>query len=250
MQLVVTANYADHTEQFIDTTHTLSIVNTRTSHVARGWTIAGIPTLYSYIHNSGQIDQLKYMVPDGSGSSVTYNLTNGCLPVCVPILPAGGFPTFIPQFDINRHFLAQRRMYPDSSEEFYGFTAPNSTLTYLISRTLSDTVGFTYNGGVSSPDTGVAPQVLTISDPQRMYKGAHAVITLQYNSTTGYLSKIIEPGADGGPDSGRVTTVTVNASGYLTTWKDPDGDTTHFGYDSQGRLDSLVDRNRNLTTFA
>jgi RHS repeat-associated protein len=250
LQLVVTANYADHQEQVIDTTHTLSIVNTRGSHVARGWTIAGIPALYSYIHNNGHIDQFKYMVPTGDGSSVTYNMTNGCQPVCVPVLPAGVFSTISEQFDGQGHFQGFTRLYPDSAKEFYGFASPNGTLTSIIARTQADTVSFTYDAGISTPDTGVFPRVLTISDPQRMFNGHHAVITLHYDSITGLLSRIVEPGPDGAPDSGRVTKLTVDNSGLLRVWKDVGtGDSTRFGYDALQRLDSIVDPSGNVTTY-
>jgi RHS repeat-associated protein len=242
MQLVVSAQYADgHTEQFVDTSHALAVLDQRPSRVARGWAILGVPRLYSYYHTNGAIDQLRYMATTGDGSLVTYNATNGCVDVCDWNIPAGVFST-IANHDSLGVPRSPERDFPDSSKEVYSNNGPQ--IAYTVSRTLTDTVRYTFDSA------GVDARLLTLSDPFRLFSGAHTYTTLHYD-THGHLSQIIEPrGSDNSPGNGRVTSVTVDANGYLRTWKDPDGDTTHFGYDSLGRLDSLVDRNGNVTTYS
>jgi RHS repeat-associated protein len=245
MQLVVTALYSDgHTEQVIDTTHTLTVVNTRSSTVGRGWTIAGMPMVYYHFLANGNVDALKQVSASGNGSAVMYTTTNGCLPVCVPNLPAGVFTTQTLQLDAHGNFQGVRLISPDSSFFFYQAGSLNGHgASAWISRTQADTISFV------ATDTSVSARTVTISDPQRIFNGAHTYITLQYDGNN-HLSKIVEPrGTDNKPDSGRVTLVSIDANGFLRTWTDPDGDSTKFGYDSLGRLDSLVDRNRNVTTY-
>ncbi len=240
MQLVVTAIFADgHTEQVTDTSHTLAVLNERASPYARGWTLSGAPKLYSYFHANGTVDQTKYLAATGDGGEITYPTTNACS--CGTTDPPGVF-SLINSHDSLGVPRSPERDYPDSSKEVWGATN-GQTAGYVVDRTAKDTVWFT------DDSLGPEARVLTISDPLRMYHGAHTHITLHYDAN-GHLAKIVEPrGNDNAPDSGRVTLVSVDASGFLRKWTDPDGDSTKFGYDSSGRLDSLTDRNGNVTTY-
>jgi RHS repeat-associated protein len=66
-------------------------------------------------------------------------------------------------------------------------------------------------------------------------------ITLAYG--TNGLSTITDP-------MGRVTTVTVQANKTLTAIKDPDSDSTAFGYDGSLRLQTITDRKGKATALA
>jgi RHS repeat-associated protein len=250
MQMIVTAFFADgHTEQTVDTTHAIAVVNSRSSPVGRGWAISGIPGLFPRFYSSLSSDDFyKVLVPTGDGSAVMYNTTNGCQPECVPTLPAGVFITLSEQFTSGGVWQGFTRIGLDSSIEFYqGTPGPGLSghyVTLATGRTMRDTVAFTYS------DSTWNPKVLTISDPLRMYNGAHTYTTLTYDAN-GHLASIIEPkGNTNQPNAGgRTTLVSIDASGFLRSWTDPDGGVTKFGYDSAGRLDSLTDRNGNVSTY-
>ncbi|HTD62317.1 MAG TPA: hypothetical protein VK679_16800, partial [Gemmatimonadaceae bacterium] len=244
MQLIVTAMFADgHTEQTVDTTHAIAVMNTRSSPVGRGWTIAGIPGLFARWTTPSNNDFYKILVPTGDGSAVMYNTTNGCQPVCVPTLPPGVFITVSEQFS-GSTFLGFTRVGIDSSVEFYRGSTGDHDVTLVTGRTQRDTVAYTYS------DTTWNPKVLTISDPFRMYNGAHTYTTLTYDAN-GHLASIIEPkGNTNQPNAGgRTTLVSIDANGFLRSWMDPDSGVTKFGYDTAGRLDSLTDRNGNVSTY-
>src|SRR5262249_21176557 len=159
----------------------------------------------------------------GDGSLVSYPMSNAC--GCPQTLPLGVFSEVVSHDSLGLP-RSPERDYPDGSIEVYGFN--NFPIAeYLVNRLATDTVHFTVDSLlVTRPG-----RVRTISDPSRMNGSSHACTEGRYGAKV-HLAKIGEPrGRDNMPDSGRVTTIAVSSSGLLTTWKDPDGDTTHFGYD-------------------
>jgi RHS repeat-associated protein len=232
LKIVVTAVYSDHQEQITDSSHVLAIYDARSSGVARGWAVMGLTYLYSYYYPDGHFDQSRILVPSGDGSSILYTLA-GCNSVCTWTPPTGVFSTIktLSGGGFERDF-------PDSSKELYNATGQ---LSASISRTQADTVAYTYDG------TSTTGRLIHVTDPHRMYNGAHTYIQLNYG--TYGLQSIVEPASNGAPNSGgRTTSVSVNASdSLLHSWTDPDQVSTRFGYDSNKRLDSLADRNGNPT---
>jgi RHS repeat-associated protein len=130
--------------------------------------------------------------------------------------------------------------YPDSSKEYY-----SSAFEWILRRISrqNDTVFYGYD----SDD-----RVTAISDPYRTDPGGspynnHTYWHLAYGAFG--LDSIVEPDSLGKHGKGRITLVRNDANAYLRSWTDPDGDSTTFGYDTQGRLDSITDRNGHLTRY-
>lgn len=234
LKVTVTALYADsgnYSETFVDSVHHLLVINTRNSPVANGWEIAGVSQ-----HNWGigsSPDQSYEVEVDGDGSARLYGPVS-CPSNCVWPSPAG--QSVANYFQYNNQPYSEVD-YPDSSKALYH---ANGYLWMRIGR-LNDTVEYGYDSH---------SRVDSITDPYRLQPGSskHTYWDIEYDSNG--ISQIIEPGADGAVDSGRVTNITVSPSGYLTTWQDPGGGTTKFSYDANQRLDSLTDRDGHTTTYS
>jgi RHS repeat-associated protein len=232
LRLTVTAIYSgNRQEQVIDSTHHLLVINARSSPVANGWTMAGVST-----HNWGippSPDQSYIVETDGDGSARLYGPV-ACPSNCVWPSPAGA--------SIDNYFQYTGQPYsevdyPDSSKALYHA----SGLLWMRIGRLNDTVEYGYDS---------QNRVDSITDPYRFQPDHvhHTYWEITYGSNG--ISSIIEPDTDGTPGHGRPTTFTVNSSHFLTAWTDPDSGTTRFSYDAvYQRLDSLWDRNNNLTTF-
>ncbi|MBL8989428.1 MAG: RHS repeat protein [Gemmatimonadetes bacterium] len=112
-------------------------------------------------------------------------------------------------------------------------------------RAYPDSTKVTFNGGLmvkvvdrwGAKDSVVydgTPRPTAIRDP------ANQSIALAYGANG--LSSITDPG-------GRVTNVTVQANKTLTAIRDPDADSTRFGYDGQLRLSTITNRLGRTTTL-
>ncbi len=225
-------------EQVVDSSHVLGIVNTRHSSIADGWSVSGVPFLYSYYHPDGTFDQHMLLVPNGNGSAVVYGPVD-CVTTCHWGAPTGVYNQIQGHDSAGLHNQGYERLYPDTSKEVFNTTGQ---LVYTVSRSGVDTVFYTYDGCCN------AGRLMTISDPHRMNGATHAVTTIHYSANG--ISSIVEPGANGASGGGRTTTFTVGTDSLLRVVTDPDSVTTHFGYDSQRRLDSLTDRRASLWVFA
>jgi hypothetical protein len=153
MRIVVTADYADgHSDQVVDSSHVLPVLNTRQSGVARGWTIVGVPFIYSYFPPGGGSNQTSVMIPNGDGTVAVFR-NQQCATLCTWTSPVGDYTLL--------HTVSggsgdtYERVYPDSSKQVFNSTGQ---LVAQISRT-QDTVVFAYNGCCA---TG---SLASVSDP-------------------------------------------------------------------------------------
>jgi RHS repeat-associated protein len=227
MQIVVTAAYPTYTEQTIDSTHRLVVVNNRQSPIARGWTIAGVSRHYW----SSDGTQTYEMNANGEGTAEQYGPDQCFAWGCIWPGSLGASGTL---YYRSANPLYGEVDYPDSSAELF------SASGYLVMRIgrLHDTVTFGYDA---------QNRVTSISDPFRMYGGAHTYTVLRYN--TYGLSQIQEPGTNGAPGAGRLTTITVGSDSTLRSIQDPDGVSTSFIYDGVRRLSEVVDRAGDTTRY-
>jgi RHS repeat-associated protein len=234
MQLMVTAVYSDHQEQFSDSTHHLMLANNRQSPIGNGWGVGGVFQSNWGISGSSGADQHYIMHATTDGSARMYGPFVCSAPGCVWPSPLGQYIGTRSHYDNLPYGSLD---YPDSTREN---TNPGGYLTMRIGR-LQDTTFYGYDS---------QNRLDSISDPYRLQPGSthHTFWKLVYGSNG--LAQIIEPGADGTPGGGRVTTVTVDGNHLLRSWQDPDGGITSFGYDANGMLDSITDRKGNTTTFA
>ena len=243
LQVIVTAVYASHTEQVIDSTHRLALNSTRNLGYARGWALAEYSHLYyqsdggdNYLaigEGDGSVRLYGPVQPAGCGSppcvwkSVTQGVTDSLVwtqPCCGPVF--------------ERRFI-------DGSTWIYDLNF-GGMIRYRIDR-LGDTTYYGYTSAV---------QLDTITDPYRTYLNGsslqHTYTILTYSGPGGTLSSIAEPGPGPGnvPGAGRVTTLTVAAAdSTLTAWTDPDGLSTRFSYDTAHRLTGIIDRRGDTTTY-
>jgi len=90
---------------------------------------------------------------------------------------------------------------------------------------------------------------------------ANTVSVVYKNSTTDTVWKVKDPldtatvltygtyGLSSIQAKGRTTTITVDASRRLTVFKDPDNDSTRFGYDGSSRLSTITNRGGHVYTL-
>lgn len=222
LELVVTTRFVNGTSEEKTLPMKLLVVNESVSSVARGWTIAGVQRLY------GVGDHSKILITEGDGSVVHYPScgTNCWSP------PRGEFASL--RWDSGTNTWT--RAYPDSTKVTFNSVG---LMTGVTDR-FGNTVGLEYDGSA---------RLWKIEDPYRTYNGGstRSYITLVYGANG--LSRIEEPGADGTPSTGRVTTVTVDANRKLTTVTDPDNVSTGFGYDGDFRLSTVTDRRGSTSQF-
>jgi RHS repeat-associated protein len=230
----VITQYADHADTLMDSTHHLVVVNGRSSPIAKGWSIAGVSVDNWGVGSSP--DQHYEMHLGGDGASVALVGPFSCGSVdCYWYPVTTGVFAYL--FYKSQPYAEYK--FPDSTREVFN---PDGFLTARVGLP-SDTVAYGYDA---------QNRVITISDPYRMQplpnNTKHTYWEINYG--TNGISSIVEPDSAGHPGLGRTTTITVNSSGLLTAWQDPDGVSSRFGYDSHNRLDSLTDRKGHVTTFA
>ena len=218
--MLVTAKFTDGTTQRQRFSPKVMIVDERKSPIARGWTIAGLQHLY--LQTGGSI-----LITDGTGSAAYF--TNNC--------GAGCYTSATGDFSkLTTNGSGYVRAYPDSTKA--NFNA-SGQLTDLVDS-FGNTTSFEYVSG----------RLTKIYDPFRTYNaGANrSYIALTYG--TYGLSQIQEPGPDGSPTGGRVTSITVASDSTLRVFKDPDGDSTRFAYDDSSRLSTVINRRGDTTSYA
>jgi RHS repeat-associated protein len=191
---------------------TLLIDNEQSSPFGSGWGIAGLQ------HLVVASDSLSIAVTDGTGSMQLFARPNKTSPW---VSSPGDFTTFTTLTSGGTITGYQRRT-PDGI--VFAFS-PTGFLRSAKNR-FNDSTSYHYN----------ASNLLTaIVDP------IGDSITLTYTSNK--LSTLTDPG-------GRVTHVTVDASGNLVTIKDPTGTSTFGGtYDSHHRLTQMTDRAGNTWLY-
>jgi RHS repeat-associated protein len=233
LMMQVVTRYSDHSDTLIDSTHHILVVNGNSSPIAKGWSIAGID-----IDNwavGGTLDQSYVMTLSGEGSTFLFGPVQCFSWGCNWF---GGNGVFA-----YHHYTSTpsqgSEIFPDSTRRFTNSSGYTSS---IVVRPY-DTVAIGYDG---------QNRVISISDPYRMQPSPnntlHTYWVINYGANG--ISSIVEPDSAGHPGMGRPTTITVNSSGLLTAWQDPDGVSTRFKYDSHNRLDTLYDRKGNATAFA
>jgi RHS repeat-associated protein len=222
--VIVTAHRANYDEQVTLPTN-LMIVNERSSAAGRGWTIGDLQRLYPQADGTALVTQ-------GNASAVYYGGT--CTVPCTYISPPGEF-TRLRTLKFNQ-VITYVREYVDSTKVFFR------------SAGLMDSIADRF-GNVTRFEYDASSRLSKIFDPFRTYNGgaSRSYIALTYG--TYGLTQIQEPGADGSPTGGRITKITVATDSTLTVIKDPDGDSSRFTYDSNKRLQSIVDRNGSAYAF-
>lgn len=222
MEVIVTALYSDgSTDQTAFATRLLT-VDERQSSIARGWGIAGLQRIY------GQVDG-SLVITEGDGSATYFAYSSGCS--CYTS-PSGDFSK------VTSTGSGHQRAYPDSTKATFNTAGQ---LTRIADR-FGNATDFEYD------DSG---RLSKIYDPIRTYNaGANRSYILLAYGTYG-LAQIQEPGPDGSPSGGRITNITVAADLTLRIFKDPDGDSTIFSYDTTAnrRLLTVTDRRGGLTTY-
>ena len=218
--ILVTTKFTDGTTQRQRFSPKVMIIDERKSPVARGWTIAGLQHLYVQTGGSA-------LITDGTGSAAYF--ANDCGAGCYTS-PVGDFSR------LTSSGGTYVRAYPDSTKA--NFDA-SGQLTDLVDS-FGNTTSFEYVSG----------RLMRIYDPFRTYSaGAYrSYIALSYG--TYGLSQIQEPGPDGSPTGGRVTSITVASDSTLRAFKDPDGDSTRFAYDGSYRLSMVINRRGDTTSYA
>ncbi len=240
LRMTVVAVYQDsHRDTVTDSSHHVVIHNTRGSTIAHGWTILGQNGRFNPEDGGSENETIGR----GDGSVIMYNNAQCFAWGCTWSAPPGANVANQLRFvSADSTFGGGIEVvYPDSSKEYY---APSGQIIRTIDR-LNDTINYKYNSN---------NRLDSITDPWRLKPGGgHTAWLLTW--TANGLRSIIEPDTDGtiGDSTSaqaRVTHLVVDASGFLTAWIDPGGDTTKLGYDGLGRLNSVTDRNGNLTRYA
>jgi YD repeat-containing protein len=80
-------------------------------------------------------------------------------------------------------------------------------------------------------------QVTQVTEPDPDAEGPRVGSVTQYVfDSAGNLTKVILPDDDSDPENNPTYIYTLDSHGWLTSSTDPNGNTTSFGYDSEGRL--------------
>lgn len=228
LRITVSAKYSNGAvETAAPITTTLIVVDQASSPIARGWTIAGIQR----VHFQGDTGIL---VVDGDGSAGWY--TKLCSPGCIFASPRGDFSKLT--VSGSGTSAVYTRAYPDSSKVTFNHLG----LMVRAEDRFGAGSNLIYDG------TG---RLTDVTDPYATQGSAPAIaaaIRLIYDANG--LSEIREPLIGGAAQSiARTTWVRVESDRRLRAIKDPDGDSTRFGYDGSSRLATIVNRRGDTTTY-
>jgi RHS repeat-associated protein len=218
VQVIVTALYSNGGSDVSTTNTQLLVVNTQSSSVAKGWTVAGIPRLYLQSDSSA-------VITDGAGSALYFVKGSGGYTA-----PSGDFTTLTTSS--NGGWV---RTSLDNTKIWFG----PSGLADSVTDRLGYNTQFAYDA---------SQRLVKIYDPFLIRKFGAAAATVLTYGTTG-LASIQE--ANPVPASGRITNVQVDASGLLRSVIDPAGiDTTTYGYDTSLRLNAITNSSGHTTTYS
>lgn len=217
VSIVVTAVYDGHANDVTSVTTNLLVVNTHSSPIGRGWTVAGVPRLYPQADGSA-------LIVDGTGSAVLFTPdgSGGY------VKPSGDYTTLA-----SRAGGGWVRAGVDSTKVWFNA----SGLADSVTDRLDFSTRFDYDG--SARLSHIYDPMLVRSAPGR------AATTLTYGAYG--LASIQEPNPIA--SAGRITQVHVTSDSLLRAIVDPDNDSTAYGYDGSQRLHTITDRNGNTTTY-
>jgi len=217
--LKVTAHYANDEADVTQTTTQLMIVNSASSPIAKGWTIAGLQYLTQTPRGLGTAGWPGggYMIENGDGSAMYFGRVGG---------NASDFSTLT--FD---SVATWTRTYQDGSKVLFDLSGKMTTAIDRLGRQTQ----FHYD---------TQSRLDRITEPMRV-SGSSAAPYLSLSYDANGLSSITETGGT----NGRTTHVTVDGNGHLTRITDADGGYDAYGYDGAGRLHTITDRRGNTTTY-
>lgn len=219
ISVLLTAKFADGTTQRQRFSPQVMLVDERKSQVARGWTIAGLQHLYK--QSDGNV-----LITDGSGGAAYFVVS----PTCTTCFTnsGGDFST------LTKGTSTWTRAYLDSTKAVFDTTGK---LTSITDR-FGNQTAFAYDA---------SGRLIEVQDPILTYSGGRKAIVLTYG-TYGLVSVQNPSTAVDAKSGGRITYFTVSSDSTLHAIKDPDGDSTVFGY-SNKLLQTVTDRRGGVTTY-
>jgi RHS repeat-associated protein len=216
LTITVKAFYADFTTVQKTISTQLMVLNEAGAPVARGWTIAGFQRLYSTVSPG-------YLVTEGDGGAVRF----GAL---------GAIAADYTTLTYDNASATYTRTYPDGSRTTFNNAGQQTSSIDIFGRAIM--LGYDVNG-----------RLQTVTDPfRKQLSGAATFIGLSYDGNG--LRTIQEPGADGTPWAGRITSFLANGARCLLYAQDPGGGSTNFTCDAYGRLYTITDRRGGVTTIS
>ncbi len=228
MRVTVTAKYSTYTEQYIDSSAKLIVVNDLSSPFGSGWTLSGLDELHVATGDS------SVLIAEGSGAAVYFQKGSG-----------GSFTSPIGEFSKlsltgSGSNAVYTRSYPDSSKITFD---DDGHMTSAIDR-WGNEIEYGYDGQL---------RLSSISDPFRKYSGSPTYTCIRYLPTNPpyfVVGQVQEPGTDGEPCTGRLTSTLVStADNTLLRIVDPDGLGTNFTYDSDDRLSRMIGKAHDTTRY-
>lgn len=212
LAVTVTASYAGGGNVSHSYSRSLVIVNEATSPIARGWTIAGVQRIYF----SGS----SYLITDGTGNAVIFTGLG---------VPAADYSILTYNAGSNTY----AREYVDGTRVVFNGAGFMATVRNRLG------IGTNYYYDTSN-------RLSNILDPARANMGVATApyIDLAYNTTYGLRVIQERVGAT------RVTTVTIGADSSLQRITDPDLVSTAYTYDDSGRVNHIINRRGDTTTYA
>ena len=213
--ITVRAMYADGAVVQKTVNTLLMVVNEGNSPVAKGWTVAGVQHLYGTL-NGG------FMATEGDGSGIRFSAL-------------GALAADFSQLSFDNASSTYTRTYNDGTRVVFNSVGQETSRIEVNGRTYT----FSYDPQGRLQD---------VRDPYRKQpNGTATSIGLAYDANG--LHQIQEPGPDGSQWSGRNTWFTVDATRCLRSAQDPDGSSTQFTCDGNGRLSTITDRRGGVTTI-
>ncbi|NUP57088.1 MAG: RHS repeat-associated core domain-containing protein [Gemmatimonadaceae bacterium] len=219
ISVLLTAKFSDGTTQRQRFSPQVMMVDERKSPIARGWTIAGLQHLYKQADGN-------VLITDGSGSAAYFVASPSCS-TCFS--NSGGDVS-----SLTKGTSTWTRAYLDSTKAVFDTTGK---LTSITDRFGNQTV-FAYDA---------SGRLTEVQDPILTWSGGRKAIVLTYG-TYGLASVQNPSTAVNARSGGRITYFTVSADSTLHAIKDPDGDSTVFGY-SNKLLQTVTDRRGGVTTY-
>ena len=221
ISMLVTSKFTDSTSEIQLIEPQLIAIDARASSVARGWTIAGLQRLYP--QTDGNV-----LITEGDGSGTFFAVDPYCS-TCYT--NTGGDPSTLSRDGSNNY----SRSYPDSTKAQFNSTGQ---LTALVDR-FGNRTGFAYDG---------SGRLTEVQDPILTYGGSTPKAIVLTYGTYGLASVQNPSTAVAAKSGGRITYFTVASDSTLRVIKDPDGDSTRFGYANR-LLQTVTDRRGGVSTY-